>query len=52
MLHAIESDTPFDMIFLDFGEPGGIPDRYVSLNIITCLDFMTVFGVVTAIGVK
>ena len=52
MLHTIESDTPFDVVFLDFWEPGDITDLDGSLNILTCLDFMTIFGLGSAIGMK
>ena len=37
----IESDTPFDVAFMDFWGPGDIPYWDGSLKILTCLDFMT-----------
>ena len=40
------------MVFLDFWEPGDITDWDVSRNIMTCLDFMTVFGLGAATGMK
>ena len=49
---TIESDTPFDVIFLDFWVTGDIPDQDLSLNILTCLDCMTVFGLGSASGLK
>ena len=44
MLHTIESDTPFDVVFIEFWEPGDIPDRDGSRKILTCLDCMTLFS--------
>ena len=44
MLHTIYPDTPFYVVFLDFWEPWDIPDWDGYRNIITCLDFMTGFG--------
>ena len=35
ILLTIDSDNPFDVVFLDFWEPGDIPDWYVSHQIIT-----------------
>ena len=43
MPNKIESDNPFDVVFIDFWEPGDIPYRDVSRNILTCLDCMTRF---------
>ena len=45
MLHTIESDNPFDVAFIDFWEPGDIPDRYGYRKILTCLDRMKGFGI-------
>ena len=45
LLHTIESDTPFDVVFLDFLEPGDIPDWDGYRKILTCLDCMTGFGI-------
>ena len=44
MLHTIYPDTPFYVVFLDFWEPWDIPDWDGYRKIITCLDFMTGFG--------
>ena len=44
LLQTIESNNPFDVVFIDFWEPGDIPDRYVSCKILTCLDCMKGFG--------
>ena len=52
MLHTIDSDTPFDMIILDFWETGDIPDWDVSRRITACLDCMTVFGIVSVSVLK
>ena len=48
----IESDTSFDVLFIDFWEPGGIPDRDGYCKILKCLDCMTGFGLGAAIGLK
>ena len=45
MIHIIDSDTLFDVVFLDFWEPGDIPYWGGYCKIITCLDFMTGFGI-------
>ena len=50
MLHMIESDAPFYVVFLELLEPGDIPDQYGSHNIITCLYCMTGFGILSASG--
>ena len=52
MLLVIESDNPFDVVFLGFWEPGDIPDRYGYRKILTCLDCITVFVIGAAIGMK
>ena len=51
-LQTIDSDTPFDVVFLDFWKPGDIPDQEGSIKILTCLDCMTGFGIEAAIGLK
>ena len=43
-LQTIESDTPFDEVFIDFWEPRDIPDRDGYRNILTYLDCLTVCG--------
>ena len=45
MLRTIDSYTPFSVVFIEFWEPGNIPDWYVSRKIITFLDCMTGFGI-------
>ena len=50
MLQKIESDTPFDVVFLDFWEPVDIPDRDGSRKILILLDCMTGLGIGAAIG--
>ena len=52
MLHMVESDNPFDAVFLEFWEPGDIPDRYGYLKILTCLDCMTGFEIGVASELK
>ena len=52
MLHTIDSDTSFDVVFLDFWEPGDIPDRDGYCKILTLLDYMTGFGIGLAIRLK
>ena len=52
LLQTIESDTPFDVVFLDSGEPGDIPNQYVPRKILTFLDCMTGFGIVEDTGMK
>ena len=52
MLHMIESYTSFDVVFIDFWKPGDIPDRDGYLKILTCLDFMTGFGMVASVGMN
>ena len=52
LLLQIESDTPFYVVFLEFWEPGYIPDWDGYHNIRTCLDCMTLFGLVASIGMK
>ena len=52
MLHTIDLDTPFDVVFLDFWVPGYIPYRDGSRNISTCMDFMIGFGISAATGMK
>ena len=47
LLQTIKSDTAFDVVFLDFWEPGDIPDQDISRKILTSLDFMTGFDIET-----
>ena len=49
---TIDSDKTFDVVFIDFWEPGDIPDPYVSSKILKCLYYMTGFGIGSAIGLK
>ena len=44
MLHVIVSDTPFDVIFIYFWEPGYIPYWDGFRKILIYLDCMTGFG--------
>ena len=52
MLQTIESDTPFDVVFLNFLEPGNIPYWDGPLNILSCLDFMEKLRLGASIGLK
>ena len=52
MIHTIDSDTPFGLLFLDFWESGDIPDRDGCCKILTCLYCMTEFGLISASGLK
>ena len=52
MFHTIDSDTPFDVVFLYFWGPGDIPYQDGSKNIIKLLDCITEFGIVEAIGLE
>ena len=44
IIHTIESDTPFDLKFPDFWDPGDISNRDGYCKILTLLDCMTRFG--------
>ena len=52
LLQNIDPDTPFDVIFIDFWEPGDIPDQEEYRKIHTCLDLMKGFGIGAATGLK
>ena len=52
MLYTIDSDTPFDVVFINFWESGEITDQDGSCNIITCLYCTTLFGLEPTIGMK
>ena len=52
MLHTIESDTPFEVVFLEFWVPVDIPYKDGCRKILKCLDCMIGFGVVASIGLK
>ena len=52
MLLTVDSNTPFDVVFIDFWGPGDIPDQDGSRKILTCLDCMTGFGLWAAIGME
>ena len=45
ILHTIDSDTLFDMVFLYFWETGDIPYQDGYGKIIICLDCMTGFAI-------
>ena len=45
MIHRIELDPPFDVVFPEFWEPGNIPDWDESSKVLKCLDFMRGFGI-------
>ena len=52
MLHTIGLDNSFDMVFIDFREPGNIPDQDGYRSIRTFLDCMTGFGLVSSSALK
>ena len=52
LLHAIESDAPFEVVLLEFWVPGYIPDCYGSRKIPTFLYCMTGFWLGLAIWLK
>ena len=52
LIQTIDSDTPFDVLFLDFWEPGYILDWDVSHKIITGLYCIIRFGLGAYIGLK
>ena len=51
-LHTIESDTPFDVVFLDFWETGYIQDWDGYRMILKCLDCVIGFGLGAYIGLR
>ena len=52
MLHTIDYNNLFNVVFLDFWEPGDIQYCYGSCNIMTCMDCMTGFGLGESSGSK
>ena len=50
MLNTIDSDKPFEVVFIDFWEPMDVSDWDGYHNILTCLDFMTGFGIGASSG--
>ena len=52
MLQTIEPYNPFEVVFIDFWEPGDILDRDGYFKILACLYCMTVFGLVASSGLK
>ena len=52
MLHTIESNKPFNVVFIEFWEPWDIQDHDISRNIITCMGCMTGFGRESSSGLK
>ena len=52
MPQTIQLETPFDVVFLKFWEPGDIPDHNISFKILTYLHFLTGFGIGAAISPK
>ena len=51
-LQTIESDTPQDVVFLEFWEPEDIPDWGGYQKILTCLYCMIGFGIGAATEMK
>ena len=52
LLQTIDSDTLFDVVFIEFWEPGEIPDQDGPSKILTLLDCMTLFGITAATEMK
>ena len=52
LIRIIESDTPFGVILIDFWGPVDIPYQYGYFIIMTYLDDMTVFGLLSASVLK
>ena len=52
LIQTIESDNPFHVLFIDFWELGEIQYRDGYYKIITCMDCMTGFGLVSSTGLK
>ena len=52
LFQTIESDTLFDVTFLDFWKPGYIPDQDGYCKVRTCPDCMTGFGLGAATVLK
>ena len=52
IFHTIESDTSFEVVFLDFWKAGEIPYQYGYHKIITYLYCITVFEIGASSGLK
>ena len=52
LLQTIDSDTPIDVVFINFLEPGDILYQVGSSKILTYLDCMTGFGLGASTGLK
>ena len=52
LLNTIESDTPFDMLFIYFYKPVYILYRYGPSKILTFLDCMAVFRISESSGIE
>ena len=49
-LHKLESNTPFDIVFLDVWEPGEVAEKDGSHKVLTCLECMMGFAVAMVLG--
>ena len=49
-LHELESNTPFDIVFLDVWEPGKVGEKDGSHKVLTCLECMMGFAAATVLG--
>ena len=49
-LHKLESNTSFDIVFLDVWEPGEVGEKDGSRKVLTCLECMTGFAAATVLG--
>ena len=52
IIYTIDSDTPFDVVFIEFWGPWDIPDQDGYCKIITYLSCMTVFVLAVAVGLN
>jgi hypothetical protein len=50
ILHTLECDVPFDVVFLDIWSPGNMPDKNGTLKVLTFIDCMTGFAMATFIS--
>ena len=52
LLYTIDTDTPYDLLFLYFWEPVDILYWYIDINILTWLDCMSGFRQGVSIRIK
>jgi hypothetical protein len=44
ILQAMETQSPFDVLFLDVWTPGDLPAQWGALKVLTCLEGMSSFA--------